>query len=175
MKLKIILFLVMLAVLVGCEESQVESVQQYDERHVAYLMNYGWTIDQFRSSIHYPAKMLRSLPEQVSTIRKYTKVDVTSYLDKDVIVTGYILKGTTNQYNQIVGYLIESEEKVIGGYLQYNRVFVEEGKLQVVPGEMTPMYNYSNIIGNPVIGPDNNPPRPGAYSDDNYLKRGGLQ
>jgi hypothetical protein len=48
-------------------------------------------------------------------------VDLASFLDREVIETGYILQEKTTTYNQIVGYILESDHKIIGGYLAFKQ------------------------------------------------------
>ncbi|MGO4107113.1 DUF4830 domain-containing protein [Paenibacillus sp. YAF4_2] len=140
MKLKIVALIVILIILTGCTEDKKEHVEIGNQQHIAYLKDYGWNIDRFGSEIKYAARTLRDYKEHMDTIRTQGQVDLTPFLNQEVIETGYILKEKTNQYNQIVGYILESHGKIIGGYLEFNNEIEQvDGTIRIEPGKVTPI------------------------------------
>ncbi|CAM3341906.1 DUF4830 domain-containing protein [Paenibacillus lupini] len=140
MKLKIAALIVILIMLTGCTEDKKEQVVIGNQLHIAYLKDYGWSIDRFGSEIKYAAGTLCDYKEHMDTIRTQGQMDLTPFLNQEVIETGYILKEKTKQYNQIVGYILESHEEIIGGNLEFNNeVEQADGTIRVDSGKITPM------------------------------------
>ena len=141
MKIKLIIVLSLL-VLAGCIEKKVESIEIHNKQHVTYLNDYGWTAERFASETKYEAGTLRSYKEHVDNIQTHGLVDLTPFLDEKVVETGYILQEKTDNYNQIVGYILESGNEIIGGYLEFNKeVEQSNGTIRIDLGETTPMFN----------------------------------
>lgn len=73
-------------------------------------------------------------------IKGFGHVDLTPYIDKEVIETGYILQEKTATYNQIVGYILESGDEIIGGYLVFNHEAEQaDGTLHIDQSNMNPI------------------------------------
>ncbi|GIO63705.1 DUF4830 domain-containing protein [Paenibacillus cineris] len=155
----IILVILIVLVLTGCKEEKKEYMPFYKPMHTDYLQKFGWKAERFASETKYEAKTLQSYKDHVDTIRTEGNIDLAPFFNKEVVETGYILKENTDLYNQIVAYILESEGKVIGGYLDFNHeVLQPDGVIEVHPGQTTPMFdaNDSNkqfVIGR-IIKPD---------------------
>jgi hypothetical protein len=131
---------VILALLSGCSDTKKEHVETGNQKHIAYLKDYGWSIDRFSIEVKYAAGTLRDYNEHLDTIRTEGQLDLTPFLHEEVIETGYILQEKTYRYNQIVGYIFESGGEIIGGYLEFNNeVSQSDGTIRVDPGKVTPM------------------------------------
>lgn len=136
-----ILMLLVLLVLAGCKEHTKESVEIYNPQHTEYLQQYGWHIGQYYSETRFQANTLQDYQEHVDKIRTEGHVDLSPYLDRDVIETGYVLKEKTDHYNHIVVYILESGGAIIGSYLDFNHEVVQpSGEIQVNAGQTTPMF-----------------------------------
>lgn len=152
MKIKIFIVLILL-VLAGCKENKIESIEIHNKQHVAYLNDYGWSAERFTSETKYDAGSLRSYKEHVKKIQTQGYVDLTPFLDEKVVETGYILQEKTDNYNQIVGYILESGEEIIGGYLAFNKeVQQSDGTIRIDLGETTPMFNSKEMNEKPILG-----------------------
>ncbi|MHA0858495.1 DUF4830 domain-containing protein [Paenibacillus sp. CMAA1364] len=142
-------------ILPGCAEKEkgIESLENYNKQHVTYLKEYGWSIKRFTSETKYAAETLRSYEEHVNTIRSQGKVDLTPFLDKEVLETGYILNEKTDHYNQIVGYILESGEEIIGSYLEFNHeIEQKDGIIRIDIGVTTPIFKYNEINEQSIVG-----------------------
>ncbi len=143
----------MLLVLTGCEENKLEPIEIYNKQHVTYLNQYAWSIDRFTSETKYAPRTLQDYKEHMNTIRTDGQIDLTPFFDKEVIETGYILNEKTDHYNQIVSYILESGEEIIGGYLEYNNeVEQSDGKIRIEVGETTPIFNSNEINEQAILG-----------------------
>jgi len=98
MQLKIFIILILL-VLTGCKENKLEPIELHNKQHVTYLNQYAWSIDHFASETKYAPRTLQDYKEHVSTIRTEGHIDLTPFIDKEVIETGYILHEKTDHYN----------------------------------------------------------------------------
>ncbi|KOP67459.1 hypothetical protein AMS62_21090 [Bacillus sp. FJAT-18019] len=149
MKLKLF-FIFMLVILVGCNEQKDEIVTElHKEQHIKYLEDYGWNIDRFASEFKYAASSLESFKSHVNDIEEFGQVDLTPYYDKEVIETGYILQEKTKTYNKIVGYILESGDEIIGGYLEFNHeAEQEDGTLEIDQTEISPMLHRKELGSN---------------------------
>lgn len=145
-----IFIVVILLLLAGCKENKVEPIEFHNTQHVAYLNHYGWNIGRFASETKYAPSTLQDYKEHTNTIRIEGNIDLTPFRDKEVIETGYILKEKTDHYNQIVGYILESGDEIIGGYLEFNNEVEQiNGELQVEVGKTKPMFNSNEINQQP--------------------------
>ncbi|MGG3279937.1 DUF4830 domain-containing protein [Paenibacillus solani] len=149
MKLKLVLIF-MLVLLVGCNEQNDDIVTElYKEQHIKYLEDYGWNIDRFASEFKYAASSLESFKSHLNDIEESGQVDLTLYYDKEVIETGYILQEKTVTYNKIVGYILESGDEIIGGYLEFNHeAEQEDGTLEIDQTEISPMLHRKELGSN---------------------------
>lgn len=149
MKLKL-LFIFMFVILVGCNEQSDEIVRElHKEQHIKYLKDYGWNIDRFASDFKYAASSLESFKSHVNDIEESGHVDLTPYYDKEVIETGYILQEKTMTYNKIVGYILESDDEIIGGYLEFNHeAEQDDGTLEIDQTEISPMIHRKELGSN---------------------------
>ncbi|KOR90187.1 DUF4830 domain-containing protein [Paenibacillus solani] len=149
MKLKLF-FIFMLVILVGCNEQKDEIVTElHKEQHINYLKDYGWSIDRFASDFKYAASSLESFKSHVNDIEELGQVDLAPYFDKEVIETGYILQEKTMTYNKIVGYILESDDEIIGGYLEFNHeAEQEDGTLEIDQTEISPMLHRKELGSN---------------------------
>lgn len=150
MKLKLF-FILMLVILVGCNKENDEVVIEiHKEQHVNYLENYGWSIDRFVSETKYAAHTLQSFKSHVKDIREFGHVDLTPFLDQEVTETGYFLKEKTMTYNQIVGYILESGNEIIGGYLVFNQELKQtDGTLLIEQSNMNPILHRKELGSGP--------------------------
>ncbi|GIO96059.1 hypothetical protein J14TS5_11450 [Paenibacillus lautus] len=151
LKLKL-LFILMLVILVGCnkEDDGVVVIETYKEQHIKYLDEYGWSIDRFGSETKYAAHTLQSFKSHVKDIKELGHVDLTPFLDKEVIETGYILQEKTMTYNQIVGYILESGNEIIGGYLVFNHEAEQaDGTLHIDQSNMNPILHRKELGSDP--------------------------
>ncbi|NGM80939.1 DUF4830 domain-containing protein [Paenibacillus sp. 7124] len=150
MQFKIVIILILL-VLAGCKE--IESTEIYNKEHVLYLNGYGRSAERFKSETKYAAGTLRFYKEHINTIQTQGHVDLAAFLDEEVIETGYVLNEKTDHYNQIVGYILESRDGIIGGYLEFNKeVEQSDGTIRIDSGETTSMFNSMEINENPILG-----------------------
>lgn len=149
MKLKLF-FIFMLVILAGCNEQNDEVVRElHKEQHIKYFEDYGWNIDQFASEFKYTASSLESFKSHVNDIEESGQVDLTPYYDKEVIETGYILQERTVTYNKIVGYILESGDEIIGGYLEFNHEAEQtDGTLEIDQREISPMLHRKELGSN---------------------------
>jgi len=149
MKLKLF-FVFMLVILVGCNEQNDDIVTElYSEQHIKYFEDYGWNIDRFASEFKYAASSLESFKSHLNDIEESGQVDLTPYYDKEVIETGYILQERTMTYNKIVGYILESGDEIIGGYLEFNHEAEhEDGTLEIDQTEISPMLHRKELGSN---------------------------
>lgn len=149
MKLKLF-FIFMLVILVGCNEQNDEVVRElHKEPHIKYLKDYGWNIDRFGSEFKYAASSLESFKSHLNDIEELGEVDLTPYYDKEVIETGYILQEKTVTYNKIVGYILESGDEIIGGYLEFNHEAEQaDGTLEIDQMEISPMLHRKELGSN---------------------------
>lgn len=154
MRFKIVIFLILFVlILAGCKEDKKEYRGFYNKIHTDYLQKSGWNAERFASETKYAAGTLKDYKEHVNTIRTDGQFDLTPFLDKDVIETGYVLKEKTDLYNQIVAYILESGGEVIGGYLEFNHEVVQpDGVIQVNAGQTTPMFNSNEKEEQSIIG-----------------------
>jgi hypothetical protein len=150
LKLKL-LFILMLVIFVGCnKEDDVIIMETHNEQHINYLVDYGWSIDRFASETTYAASTLQSYQSHVNDIKEFGHVDLTPYIDKEVIETGYILQEKTTKHNQIVGYILESGDAIIGGYLVFNHEAEQaDGTLHIDHSDMSPILHRKELGSNP--------------------------
>lgn len=150
MKLKL-LFILMLVIFVGCNREDDEVVVEiHKEQHINYLEKYGWGIDRFASETKYAAHTLQSFKSHVKDIKELGDVDLTRYLDQEVTETGYILQEKTMTYNQIVGYILESGNEIIGGYLVFNHEAEQaDGTLHIEHCDMNPILHRKELGSDP--------------------------
>lgn len=148
MKLKLF-FILMLVILVGCnKENNGVVIEIHKEQHINYMENYGWSIDRFASETKYAAHTLQSFKPHVKDIREFGHVDLTPFLDKEVTETGYFLQEKTMTYNQIVGYILESDNEIIGGYLVFNHEIKQtDGTLHIEQSNMNPILHRKELGG----------------------------
>lgn len=149
MKLKLF-FILIFVILVGCNEQSEEIVGElHKEQHIKYFENYGWNIDRFASDFKYAASSLEFFKSHVNDIKELGQVDMTPYYDKEVIETGYILQEKTVTYNKIVGYILESGDEIIGGYLEFNHEAEQaDGTLDIDQTEISPMLHRKELGSN---------------------------
>ncbi|RUS48261.1 DUF4830 domain-containing protein [Cohnella sp. AR92] len=132
--------------LAGCKENLEARTEYFDKKHVDFLSDYGWRIDRFGSEMKYAPRTMAAFPEHLSIVKAEGHVDLAAYSDKEVIETGYILKEQTDRYNQIVGYIFESEGKIIGSYLEFNQEITDSnGTVRVERGETTPLLRKAEV------------------------------
>ncbi|WP_127591725.1 DUF4830 domain-containing protein [Paenibacillus lautus] len=141
----------MLVILVGCNKEDDEvAVEIHKEQHINYLDNYGWSIDRFASETKYAAHTLQSFNSHVKDIKEVGHLEMTPFLDKEVIETGYILQEKTTKHNQIVGYILESGDAIIGGYLVFNHEAEQaDGTLHIDHSDMSPILHRKELGSNP--------------------------
>ncbi|MGG3506527.1 DUF4830 domain-containing protein [Paenibacillus lautus] len=146
LKLKL-LFILMLVILVGCnKEDDGVVIEIHKEQHINYLEDYGWSIDRFASVTKYAAHTLQSFKSHVKDIKELGHVDLTPFLDKEVIETVYFLQEKTMTYNQIVGYILESGNEIIGGYLVFNHEAKQaDGTLNIDQSNMNPILHRKEL------------------------------
>lgn len=149
MKIKWFIILI-LVILVGCTKEQNEEIiETQQEQHVQYFHDYGWNLERFLSETKYAASTLGSYPEHVQDVKTLGHVDLTPYADKEVVETGYTLQGNTTTYNQIVGYIIESDHEVIGGYLVFNHEAEQaDGTRHIDQSDMSPILHRQELGSN---------------------------
>ncbi|MEK4980014.1 DUF4830 domain-containing protein [Bacillus sp. FSL K6-6540] len=149
MKLKLLIICV-LVILVGCNRQDDEIITETPkEQHVKFLEDYGWSIDRFASETKYAPSTLPSYQKHVKDLKDLGHVDLASFLDREVIETGYILQEKTTTYNQIVGYILESDHEIIGGYLVFNdELEQKDGTFTIDQSEMNPMLHRKDLGSN---------------------------
>ncbi len=139
----------------GCKEKEnkIESIEHFNKQHVTYLNEYGWSIERFASETNYAAGTLQSYEDHMNTIRTQGNVDLTPFIEEEVVETGYILNEKTDHYNQIVGYILESGENIVGGYLEFNHEVKQiDGIIRIDKGETTPMFNSNDMNEQSILG-----------------------
>lgn len=152
LKLKLF-FILMLVILVGCnKENDGVVIEIHKEQHVNYLQNYGWSIDRFASETKYAAYTLQSFKSHVKDIKELGHVDLTRFLDQEVTETGYFLQEKTATYNQIVGFILESGNEIIGGYLVFNYEAEQvDGTLHIDQSVMNPILHRKELGSSPSL------------------------
>lgn len=75
---------------------------------------------------------------------------MTRFLDQEVTETGYFLQEKTMTYNQIVGYILESGNEIIGGYLVFNYEAEQaDGTLHIDQSVMNPILHRKELGSSP--------------------------
>lgn len=149
LKFKLV-FIFLLVLLAGCNEQKDEVVRElYKEQHIEYLKDYGWNIDRFGSEFKYAASSLESFKSHVNDIKELGQVDLAPYYDNEVIETGYVLQEKTKTYNKIVGYILESGDEIIGGYLEFHHEAEQaDGTFEIDQTEISPMLHRKELGSN---------------------------
>ncbi|MCJ8010862.1 DUF4830 domain-containing protein [Paenibacillus sp. KQZ6P-2] len=149
MKTKWMVFLILLLCVTGCKGSDTsEQVIVFNKDHTRYLEQYGWSIDRFASETKYAPGTLASFREHLKEMTDKGKLDISAYVNQEVVETGYVLRETTPGYNLITAYILESDGKWIGSYLVFSHETLDEnGNYQTDISSTDEMINSSEVAG----------------------------
>ncbi|NBD27230.1 DUF4830 domain-containing protein [Paenibacillus glycinis] len=145
----LLLFALCFAILTGCKSNEPEDKQSFPLAHKQFIEQYGWTIRQFHADTNFGAGTLKaSYQERANDLKTKANLDLSPYVDKEVIETEYILNESINNYNEITCHLFESEGKIIAAYLVLNQSVLEEDNYtyKTIPGPTRPMMNKEDVI-----------------------------
>ncbi|WP_371263821.1 hypothetical protein [Paenibacillus sp. UNC496MF] len=83
--------------------------------------------------------------EALSRITEKGRVDLSSYFDREIIETGYVLSESKFGYNRIICYILEVEGDIIGSYLALNISVLEKVRYNITEGPIKPMATFTDL------------------------------
>lgn len=115
-------------------------------KDVELFERYGWTIKSFSEESKYAPGSFPDLKEHYELLVKKGKINLEQYINEEIIETGYLFEESVGPFNYVLGYLLESEGKIIGSYLTINQQNLNGSVYEIITGPTIPIANKENVL-----------------------------
>lgn len=149
MKVKRMLYSVCLIALIimfsGCTEANNQK-PNFPSAHVQYFAKYGWTLKNYEAVNQYERGALLGVKEHYNMLMNDAKLDLAPYASKEIIESGYDLEEAVGPYNDIIGYVLECDGKIIGSYLELQQETLNGDVYDITKGPTVPIVKPGDVM-----------------------------